>query len=126
MATINDSKGSQTSLDELCEGLTSNGKFSHLQVFLYRIGSTHKIGQEYLYVSKDAFAKVKLVDLDFVDNHIYIGLQDCSTKMFIHQSIDVADKEFKFLLISWQDLRKMVMDESQSKFNNQDLLEFDY
>jgi len=126
MATISDSKGYQTSLDELCEGLTSNGKFSHLQVFLYRIGSTHKIGQDYLYVSRDAFAKVKLVDLDFVDNHIYIELQDCKSGLFIHNSVDISDKEFKFLLVSWQDIRGMVLAESQSKFNNQDLLEFDY
>ena len=65
MAAINDSKGSQTSLDELCEGLTSDGKFSHLQVFLYRIGSTHKIGQDYLYVSRSAFGKVKLNNINY-------------------------------------------------------------
>ena len=110
---------------ELFAELINSGQYEHLRLILHR-NQNREFGQTYLYVSQDAFGKVKLVDLDFVDNHIYIGLQDCSTKMFIHQSIDVADKEFKFLLISWQDLRKMVIDENQSKFNNQDLLEFDY
>jgi hypothetical protein len=110
---------------ELFSELINSGQYEHLRLILHR-NNNREFGQNYLYVSKDAYAKVKLVDLDFVDNHIYIELQDCTTGMFIHQSIDVEDKEFKFLLISWQDIRQMVMDKSQSKFNNQDLLEFDY
>ena len=125
MSVNNQSKLYPTTIDELCEKQLISGKYDHLQIILSK-NNNHDFGQEYLYISQDAFGKVKLVDLDFVDNHIYIELQDCTTKMFIHQSIDVADKEFKFLLISWQDIRKMVLDESHSKFIDQDLLEFEY
>ena len=123
-ANINITSHSPSNVELFAELINSN-QYEHLRLILHR-NQNREFGQTYLYVSKDAFGKVKLVDLDFVDNHIYIELQDCTTKMFIHQSIDVEDKEFKFLLISWQDLRKMVIDENQSKFNNQDLLEFDY
>lgn len=110
---------------ELFAELINSNQYEHLRLIMHR-NNNREFGQIYLYVSQDAFGKVKLVDLNFVDNHIYIELQDCATKMFIHLSIDIADKEFKFLLISWQDIRKIVMDESQSKFSNQDLLEFEY
>lgn len=42
MVANSDSKGCQTTLEELCEGLSPDGKFSHLQVFLHRIGSIPK------------------------------------------------------------------------------------
>ena len=88
--------------------------------------NNHEFGQTYLYVSKDAFGKVKLCDIDLIDNHLYIELQDCSNGLYLHNSIDIADKEFKFLLISWQDIRGMVFAESQTKLSHDDLLEFDY
>jgi hypothetical protein len=113
------------SFEDLFSGKTGSSQYEHLQIIMSR-NNNHEFGQEYLYVSTSAFGKVKLVDIDLIDNHLYIELQDCNNGLYLHNSINIDDKEFKFLLISWQDIRKMVMDESQSKFNNQDLLEFEY
>jgi hypothetical protein len=114
-----------TSFEDLLSGLTGSGQYEHLRIIMSR-NNNHKFGQTYLYVSKDAFGKVKLCDIDLIDNHLYIELQDCSNGLFIHNSIDIADKEFKFLLISWQDIRNMVLNESNTKLNQDDLLELDY
>ena len=113
------------SFEELFSGLTGSGQYEHLRIILSK-NNNHEFGQHYLYVSQSAFGKVKLVDIDLIDNHLYIELQDCSNGLFIHNSINIVEKEFKFLLISWEDIRKMVMDESQTKLNNNDLLEFDF
>lgn len=104
MSADNHFKPLATTLDEICEGLSPDGKYSHLQVFLYRIGSSHEIGQEYLYVSRTAFGKVRLNDINYYENLIKIELQDSFTGVSSQFTLDVNDKEFRFLLIAWEDI----------------------
>jgi hypothetical protein len=115
-----------TTFDELCAGLSPDGKYSHLQVFLYRIGSTHKIGQEYLYVSRSAFGKVKLNDINYKDNLVQLELQNSKTGASEQFSLDVNNTEFKFLLVSWSDIITLVMKDDLVKTDEGDLLEFEY
>jgi hypothetical protein len=117
MVANSDSKGCQTTIEELCEGLSPDGKYSHLQVFLYRIGCTHKIGQHYFFVSRSAFGKVKLTDINYNENLVHLELQDTSTGLSKQFSLDVNDTEFKFLLVAWEDVIKIVMEDSIIKPN---------
>jgi hypothetical protein len=126
MVSNSDFKGYQTTLEELCEGLTTDRKYSHLQVFLHRIGSIHKIGQDYFFVSRRAFGKVKLININYNDNQVNLELQDSNTGLSKQFTLDVNDKEFKFLLVAWEDIIKMVMEDSLVKTDEGDLLKFDY
>lgn len=112
MPVDNQSKPHQTTLDEICEGLSPEGKYAHLQVFLYRIGSTHKIGSQYLFVSRTAFGKVKLIDISYHENLIKLELQDSFTGASSQFTLDVNDKEFRFLLVAWEDLVYMLKAEN--------------
>lgn len=125
MSVNNQSKLYPTTIDELCEKQLESGKYEHLKIILSK-NDNHRFGQNYMYISRSAFGKVKLIDLDFIDGHLYIELQDCSNGLFIHNSFDVDDKEFKFLLISWQDIRNMVLTESCTKLSHDEMLEFEF
>lgn len=104
MSVDNQSKPNKATLDEICYGLSPDGKYAHLQVFLYRIGSTHKIGQQYLFVSKTAFGKVKLIDINYHKNLIKLELQDSFSGASSQFTLDVNDSQFRFLLIAWEDI----------------------
>jgi hypothetical protein len=69
------------SFEDLFSGLTGSGQYEHLRIILSK-NNNHEFGQHYLYVSQSAFGKVKLCNLDFINNHIYIlsyriALTDC-------------------------------------------------
>lgn len=115
MPADNQFKPHQTTLDEICEGLSPDGKYAHLQVFLYRIESTHKIGQHYLYVSRTAFGKVKLIDINYHENLIKLELQDSISGTCSQFTLDVNDRDFRFLLIAWEDI--IFMSKAESKIN---------
>jgi len=115
MAVGNQFKPHQTTLDEICEGLSPEGKYSHLQVFLYRIKSTHKIGQQYLFVSRTAFGKVKLMNINYHENLIKLELQDSFSGASSQFTLDINDKEFRFLLIAWEDIYYILKAESNIK-----------
>ncbi|MGD0584106.1 MAG: hypothetical protein ABR974_14325 [Bacteroidales bacterium] len=114
MTVDNQFKPHQTTLDEICEGLSPDGKYSHLQVFLYRIGSTHKIGQQYLFVSRTAFGKVKLIDINYHENLIKLELQDSFSAESSQFTLDINDKEFRFLMIAWEDILYMLKADSNN------------
>jgi hypothetical protein len=59
------------SFEDLFSGLTGSTQYGHLRIILSK-NNNHEFGQHYLYVSQSAFGKVKLCNLDFIDNHIYI------------------------------------------------------
>jgi hypothetical protein len=68
---------------------------------------------------------IQLLDLEFKDNHIYVELQDCTSGLFIHKSFDIDNPEFVFSLISWDDVRQMVLGKINSVSRGDDLLEFE-
>lgn len=116
----------QKTLDELIECI-SNAKYLHLQLFLSRDGDfSHGLGQQYLMVTPSSFGVVKLIDLDFNDNHIQMVLQDIETGLIKEIFLNIDDKSFHLLLISWDDIIKMVMDERKTIFNNDEILEFNF
>ena len=115
-----------TSVVELFSGLTEYGRYNHLRLILSK-NDNRLLGQRYLIISSTSFGLVRLCDVDFDDNHVYFELQDVRTGMIKRVGEDIDDPAFGFLLISWQDIREMVMNESKNNLIlDDDLLEFDF
>ena len=120
-----DNQDSQTSIQELFAGLSPDGRFAHLQLFLSRKNEKHQLPMYFLWVSRNAFGKVRLDDLDFDGTHIHLDIQECTTGFRKTVSVDVNDEGFKFLMISWDDIRNMVMTGNKLMSNTDDLLELE-
>jgi hypothetical protein len=113
-----------TTIEELLSGLSENGSYDHLRLFLTQ-HKTNEFGQYYLLVTRSSFRKVKLIDLEYNDNNIYVELQDCLSGLFIHQSFEISDSEFVLVLISWDDLKDMFNTERLISVNDDKLLELE-
>jgi len=121
-----DKQHKQKTFDELIEGL-SNAKYPYLQLFLRRDGDVSQgLGQRYLMVTPSSFGVVTLINLDFDGSKILLDLQDCTTEMVKKISIDINDNTFNFLLIAWRDIRKMVIEDLNTKVSDDKLLEFEF
>jgi len=122
---IKNSQESQTSLEALLAGLSAEGRFEHLKLFLSREKIKHKLPMSFLYISRNSFGKVRLDDVDFDGSQIQLSIEDCATGFKKLVPIDVNDKEFQFLMISWDDIRNMVLAENKSMHNDNELLDFE-
>ena len=112
------------SLEELFAGLHPFGKYSHLQIILSRNGN-REMNQKFLMVTPSAFGVVRIDDVDFDGSQIQLSIEDCTTGFKKLVPINVNNKEFQFLMISWDDIRSMVMAENKSMLTNDDLLDFE-
>lgn len=115
----------QTTIEELFAGLQAEGRYDHLKLFLSRENIKHEFPMYFLYIGRDRFGKVMLDDLDFDGTQIHLSIQDCSTGFKKVVPIDIDDKEFQFILISWDDIRSMVLAESKPILSNNGLLDFE-
>ena len=113
-----------TDFEELLDGMTPNGKYDYLRIILTK-NSNRTIPEKYLMVTEHGFSKIKLLAVDFLKDSISIDFQCTSTGMVKSVNLDVEDSEFRFLLVGWNDIRKMVLDEYVN-VPNDDLLEFDF
>ena len=76
-------------------------------------------------VTKHSFGVIKLLNVDFKENYIQMKVECLGTGMVKQIYLDVEDQAFRFLLINWDDIRGLVVEEN--KINSEDeLLEFDY
>jgi hypothetical protein len=116
---------SQTSLSELFAGLSAEGRYGHLKIFLSRNNDKHELPMHFLWISRNAFGKVLLDDVDFDGTQIQLSLQDCKTGFKKVVTMDINDKGFQFLMISWDDIRTMVLADKKSILNNEELLDFE-
>lgn len=87
-------------------------------------------GNTYLFVDTNKengviMYAVKLLDVFYENGIVNLIVQDLTNCLVKQIPIDVYNNEFKFLLVSWDDIRKMVLTESNPKFND-DLLEFEF
>lgn len=114
-----------SSFEELWTGLTASGKHDHLRIILSK-NENRSLGQWYLMVCRTSFGIVKLINVENEENHICMALQDISTGTIKNVHLDINNPKFSFLLISWQDVRGMIMTEIGNKINHDDLLEFDF
>jgi hypothetical protein len=111
--------------EEFLKGLLPNGQYSHLRLIQSKTNDLI-FGKKYLMVTQTGFGIVKLCDLDYSDNEIQIYLQDVSSGIIQYFTIDINDNAFKFFLLGWDDIRKMVMDDTSYKSDDDKLLDFDF
>ena len=111
-------------IEELFAGMHANGKYDYLRVILSRSGncSLHK---DYLMVTRNSFGRVRLLDVDFQEHRIQMDFQDISTEITKKIYLDVEDETFKFILVSWDDIQKIFLEESNDK-TDKEMLEFDF
>ena len=112
-------------MGELFSGLTEYGRYNHLRLILSK-NNNRLLGQKYLIISSTSFGLVSLSDVNFDDNHVYFELQDVRTGMIKRVGVDIDDPAFGLLLISWQDIRLMMLAEDETRLIHDDLLEFDF
>ena len=124
MAAINDSKGSQTTLEELLESL-SQGKYSNLQVFLHRDFKC-QLGSKFLMVSPSVFGLVVVEDLKYENGIVIVEFLDCVTKQVGNVRIDIDDERPNVLFICFEDIKGIVANDSKKVVDDSGLLEFDY
>ena len=123
--TDTDINPSCPSIEDLLSGMTSSGQYAHLRLILTK-NNNRELRQNYLMVSRSGFQVVKLIDIEYGKNRICMTLQDISTGMIKNVYLDINDPAFRFLLISWQDIREMMMPDRNTNQGSDDLLEFDF
>ena len=106
---------------------SSPDDFRHLQVFLHRERDTDsRPDYFFLMVSPRVFGKVELLDLTVEGDNIIVEFLDCAMQEVGNVRINISEEKPKVLFICWQDIRKMVLDESASMSCTDELLEFDF
>lgn len=105
---------------------SSPDKYKHLQVFLSRKANNEiRIDNEFLMVTPRAFGKVIIRDLTVEGNYINIELYDCTKQEHGNIRIIIDDDKPQTFFISWQDVKRMVLDETLT-LDKDGLLEFDF
>ena len=111
--------------EEFLKGLLTDGQYSHLRLILSKTSDLY-FGEKFLMVTQTGFGIVKFCDLDYSDKEIQIYLQDVNSGIIQHFSIDINDNVFRFFLLGWNDIRKLVMDDTSYKSDDDKLLDFDF
>lgn len=125
MPVNNQSKPHQTTFQELSEGLSPDGKFSHLQVFLHR-NFKCQIGSKFLMVTPSIFGVVVLRDLTYENGIVIVEYLDCVTKQCGNVRIDINDVRPCVLFICFEDIKSIVLTDSKKVVDDSGLLEFEY
>ena len=101
-------KSDNSVFERMLSGMTLSGPYSHLKIILSRVIGNPKLGQKYLMVSSSSFGVVILNDIDFMEDKIILHVKDTFYVMEQQFELDVNETGFKFLLISWNDIKSLV------------------
>ena len=105
---------------------SSPDKYKHLQVFIsHKATQEIRTDNEFLMVTPRGFSKVVIRDLTVVKDYINIELFDCTKQEVGDVRINVDDDKPQTFFIRWQDIKNMVLDETQT-LDKDEILEFDF
>ena len=115
-----------TDLSELIAEM-QEGKFKHLQIFLSRNQSSLALGlgQQYLIATHDSFGVYRLSSVDYSSGNIHISLTDSITGEHFGICLDVNKEHPDYIFIWWNDIKKMINDESTSRSAVEQVQELD-
>lgn len=127
MRTTDNHTDTNEEVQSLIERIESSPlEYKHLQVFLHREKDNDSRPDNYfLMVSPRVFGKIEVLDLKVEGDYIDIEFLDCAMQEVGNISIKIDDEKSQVLFVSWQDVRKMVLDETLT-IGNDELLEFDF
>jgi hypothetical protein len=95
------------------EMAASPERFRHLQVFMHREREENcNTNYEFLMVTSSSFGKVVVKDLTLVNDTIVLTVRDCVTGKVGDIILKISEVNPKVLFICWQDIKKMVNDDS--------------
>ncbi|MBN1182364.1 MAG: hypothetical protein JXB49_08770 [Bacteroidales bacterium] len=101
--------------------------FEHLKIFLKSDDSkTCPINAEFLLVTPTTLSKVKLLDVSVEYQFVILNILDCQTQLTGNFRIDINDIKPQTFFVRWSDIKRMVMYETISGINRDDLLEFEF
>jgi len=128
MTSTNNHIDNHDEVQSLIDSIESTpADFEHLKIFLNRNGKSNCLqDKEYLMVTPNVFGKVKVLDLKVNADYIIIEFLDCAMQMVGNVRVDINDSNPKTLFICWQDIKRMVLDETSSMSSNDGLLDFDF
>ncbi len=82
---------------------------------------------EYLMVSPGGLGKVKLLGVRIDDHLVMVDSLDCANEQNVNVRIVIHDtRPHTYYFINWQDVKKIVLDDTSSGIMNDELLEFDF
>lgn len=113
------------SFEAVLSGLTPSGEYDHLRLILSK-NNNRSLGQTYLMVCRNTFGLVRILDIDYGENQICMALQDTCSGIIKNVHLDVNDPAFRFILVSMQDIVKMMMPDINTKQVSDDLLDFEF
>ncbi|MHC1732810.1 MAG: hypothetical protein AB9888_12395 [Bacteroidales bacterium] len=100
------------SIEEVFDGLSTNGLYSHWQILLSRKKNC-ALEQKYLCVSPEGFACVELIDIDYSENDgvvsFLIKYTSTGQEMLVKRSLFHRPR---FLFINWADVVDLVKSET--------------
>ena len=112
-------------LIDLMENSPDN--YKHLQMFLHRERPDYsQQDYEFLMVSPKVFGKVRILNVSVEDDSVTLEFKDCKTQQVGNVRIDINDSSPQTFFICWQDIKKMILDETRSMCGNDEFLDFDY
>lgn len=115
-----------STVSELLTGIITTERYDYLKIIVSKVEG-NPIGKEFLLITRSGFQKVILKDLEFGIKGVVIDLMDVQSGFTKKFTFDVHDKRFKFLLISWLDIKEMVTQGNVSNWTeNNELLDFDF
>ena len=103
-------------------GKGKDGRFSYLQIFHNRKAKM-EFGDLYLYVSRKNFGIVRVLDLFFEDEKLYVMLQSINSKDVVTVPIDIYERQFQCLFFNLDDIKDMLNEEFITDKDVTDLLE---
>jgi hypothetical protein len=120
-----ETKINQPLLQEVMDGMTTLGKYNHLQIILSK-NNNRRMGQKYLVVSPVGFGVYQLLDVDYDAGIIQMKLMDTNTVKIVHVNQNINDDSMHLILICWKDIVRIVRKEDVWRTSNEEVLDFDY
>ncbi len=96
-------------LEKLLHRMKDSNTYDHLKIILSK-NNYRNIGQRYLMVTRDGFGIVRLLDVDYSNQGVVMELEDVETGLVKKVTLNVEDRGFKLVLISWGDVLDMLED----------------
>ncbi len=103
----------------------ASGYFPNLKIFMYRGPYDFKLPQNFLWVDRNNFGKVTVKDIGYSGNTVTIEVREYTTDFVREVHVDI-NEEPDFLMVRWDDVVKMVMNEYRTSTSDDQLLDFDY
>jgi hypothetical protein len=102
-----------TPYEELLAGMSCTNKYDHLKIILNAShNSIGKTFQKYLWVTPYDFGIAKLMNVDYYDDQVILQLRDETNDTDTTYTIDVNVPEIKLLLVNLEDVKQLVMNDS--------------